>query len=194
MKKVSNTVLRIMGILMLVAFSVAGCSSCFNEPEKTASSSYEVLEPSSWVGRELPILEYINIAEKLRKGTWLVLFYHYDCPDCDIAIPKYEQMARDMSGNGDFMRIALIAVPPYGRCPVGENSTCTLGRLADIKQWFITTPTATLLTNGRVKSAWEKKAPNLETILRNIVIIEDNNKKFAFCFNKSLNTFALDMN
>lgn len=34
------------------------------------------------------------LTETLQKGTWLVLLYHYDCPDCGWAIPKYEQMAR----------------------------------------------------------------------------------------------------
>ena len=31
------------------------------------------------------------------------------------AIPKYERIARDMAENEDFLRIALIEVPPYGQ-------------------------------------------------------------------------------
>lgn len=190
MKLASNILLKVLGILLLTALGVAGCSSGFNEPEKTTSSSYEVLEPATWIGKELPILEHIDIAETLRKGTWLVLLYHYDCPDCGWAIPMYEKMARDLEGNEEFMRIALIAVPPYGPGPVSENSPCTLGRLAESKEWFVTTPAITLLTDGRVKSAWEEKAPDFETILQNIAKIEDNNKNFALCLNKPLNTFA----
>ena len=68
----------------------------FNEPPQI-TSRYEVLEPETWVGKELPILEHIDIAESLKKGTWLVLLYHYDCPDCAWAVPMYEQMARDTS-------------------------------------------------------------------------------------------------
>ncbi len=142
-----------------------------NEPANV-TSSYKVLEPETWVGRELPILEYIDIAEALKKGTWLVLFYHYDCPDCARAIPMYEQMARDLEGNGDFLRIAFVAVPPYGRGPVSENSLCTLGRLAGTKEWFVTTPAVALLKDGQVRSAWEEKVPDFDTIIPKIAKAE----------------------
>jgi hypothetical protein len=147
-----------------------------NEPA-TITSRYEVLEPENWIGKELPILEYIDIAELLKKGTWLVMLYHYDCPDCGRAIPMYEQMARDLSGNEDFMRIALIAVPPYGRGPVSENCQCILGRLPETKEWFVTTPAVALLKDGQVTSAWEEKAPNFETIIQKMTKFSKNLQK-----------------
>jgi len=156
----------------------------FNEPARI-TSRYEVLEPSEWVGKELPILEHIDIAETLKKGTWLVMLYHYDCPDCETAIPKYEQMASVLQGNGDFLRIALIAVPPYGRYPghkgpVGENSPCTLGRLLETKEWFVTTPAVALLTDSLVTAAWEEKAPDFETILQNFAKNVEISEKSIF--------------
>jgi thiol-disulfide isomerase/thioredoxin len=155
-----------------------------NKPA-VVTSKYEVLEPETWVGRELPILEYINIAETLRKGTWLVLFYHYDCPDCGWAIPMYEQMARDLEGNEDFMQIALVAVPPYGRGPVSANCPCALGKLNQSKEWFVTTPATALLTDGQVKSAWEEKAPDFETIIQKMTKFQENqkNRDFSVWFN-----------
>jgi hypothetical protein len=79
-------------------------------------------------------------------------------------------MARDLEGNEDFLQIALIAVPPYGQGPVSENSTCSLGRLAETKEWFVTTPAVALLTDGNATSAWEEeeKAPDLNTIIQKI--------------------------
>jgi len=145
----------------------------FNKPAMV-TSSYEVIEPATWVGKKLPILEHIDIAESLKKGIWLVLLYHYDCPDCAVTIPKYENMARDLEGNEDFLRIALIAVPPYGRGQVSENCPCVLGRLDETKEWFVTTPAVVLLTDGQVTATWEEKAPDFETILQNIA---KNNKK-----------------
>jgi hypothetical protein len=150
-----------------------------NEPA-TITSRYEVLEPETWVGKELPILEYIDIAETLKKGTWLVLLYHYDCPDCGRAIPMYEQMARDLSGNEDFMRIALIEIPPYGRGPVSENCPCTLGRLPETKEWFVTTPAVALLADGKVKQAWEEKAPDFETIMQKMTKFSKKLEKSRF--------------
>jgi len=137
------------------------------------TTHYEVLEPETWVGKELPILEHIDIAESLKKGPWLVLLYHYDCPDCAWAIPMYEQMARDLAGNEDFLRIALIAVPPYGRGSVSGNCPCALGRLAETKEWFVTTPAVALLTAGKVTSAWEGNAPDLDAILQSMAF-KDN--------------------
>ena len=152
-----------LGILGVTAPILA-----LNEPARI-TSSYEVLEPETWIGKELPILEYIDIAEMLRKGTWLILFYHYDCPDCGWAIPMYERMARDLEGNEDFMRIALIAVPPYGRGPVSENCPCLLGKLPETKEWFVTTPAVALLKDGQVTSAWEEKAQDFDAIVQRLI-------------------------
>jgi len=165
--------------LILITLGVTTPLLAFNEPPKV-TSRYEVLEPQTWVGKRLPILEYIDIAESLKEGTWLILLYHYDCPDCARAIPQYEQMARDLQGNEDFLRIALIAVPPYGRGPVSENSPCTLGRLPQTKEWFVTTPAVALLTDGRVMSAWEEKAPDFDTILQNMAKMQKTAEKSRF--------------
>jgi len=154
-------------ITMFAGILILGVTTpilALNEPA-VVTSKYEVLEPEEWVGKELPILEYIDIADTLKKGNWLVLLYHHDCPDCGRAIPEYEQMARDLEGNEDFMQIALIAVPPYGKGPVSENSPCTLGKLNEVKEWFVTTPAVALIKDGKVSNAWEEKAPDFEQII-----------------------------
>jgi hypothetical protein len=124
----------------------------FNEPAKI-TSSYEVLEPETWVGKKLPILEYIDIGKQLETGIWLVLFHHHDCPDCAAAVARYQEIARGLAGNEDFLQIALIEVPPYGQGQVSRNSPCVPGRLVDTKDWFVTTPAVALLTDGQVTSA-----------------------------------------
>ena len=105
------TVTVIAGLLGLTTPILA-----LNEPA-AVTATYEVLDPETWIGRALPILEHIDIAEQIQEGTWLVLFYHHDCPDCRRALPQYAQMARDLAGNEDSLRIALIEVPPYGPEP-----------------------------------------------------------------------------
>jgi hypothetical protein len=133
-----------------------------------ATTKYEVLEPETWVGKELPILPYVDIGEQLATGNWLLVLYHYDCPDCSRAIPMYEQMARDMEGNEDVLRIALVEVPPYGQSLVSRDSPCVLGRLTDVKEWFVTTPAIVLLTNGQIMSAWQEEWPDLGQLLGNM--------------------------
>jgi hypothetical protein len=92
----------------------------------------------------------------------------------------YEKMARELADNEDFLQIALVAVPPYGQGPVSENSPCTLGRLAETKEWFVTTPAVALLIDGNVTSAWEENAPDLETIIQNMAKIQENVEKSRF--------------
>jgi len=136
-----------------------------NEPA-WATSTYEVLEPETWVGKELPILESIDMGEQLKSGNWLVVLYHYDCPDCAKAIPQYEQMARDLKGNEEFLQVALIEVPPYGRGPISEDSPCVLGRMDVSKEWFVITPAVVLTSRCVVRAAWEGETPGLETVLQ----------------------------
>jgi len=175
--------------LALLILGVTTPILAFNKPAKI-TSSYEVLEPETWVGKELPILDHIDIAKQLRKSNWLVLLYHHDCPDCAAAIPKYEQMARYFAGNEDFLRIALIEVPTYGQGQVSRNSPCVSGRLADIKEWFVTTPAVALLTDGQVISAWEAKAPDIDTILKNMGKNAEKKGKFAVFLSTNLLTHS----
>ncbi len=132
-----------------------------NKPA-TVTSSYEILEPQTWVGRELPILEHIDIGEYLRQGNWLVVLYHHDCPDCQAAIPRYEQMARDLEGNEDSLRIALVEMPPYGQSGLMNNTPCSQGRLDSCKKWFVTTPVAILTVRGTIEFVWVLRMPDLE--------------------------------
>ena len=43
-----------------------------------------------------------------------------------------------------------------------------MGRLANTKQWLITTPAVVLLENGTVIAAWEARAPDLDELLEKL--------------------------
>ena len=78
--------------------------------------------------------------------------------------------------------------------PVANNSIWTWRPFMVLqvdKDWFVTTPAVTLLTDGNVTSAWEAKAPDLDTILKNMAKNTKNKRKFAFFINKSFNTFGI---
>jgi thiol-disulfide isomerase/thioredoxin len=150
--------------LVFVLISVSTVVLIANEPKKV-TSRYEVLEPKDWINQQLPVLKHIDIAGKLTSGNWLVLFYHYNCPGCARAIPQYEQMMRDLAGNEDFLNIAFIEIPPYGDGPVSKDSPCVQGKLADTKEWFVTTPAVVLLKDGVVLAGWQAKAPDFDTVI-----------------------------
>jgi len=154
----------------LVILALSACVLVFNEHAKS-TSEYEVLEPEAWVGQELPILKDIDIGKQFKKDTWLVLFYHYDCPDCITTIKEYQRYATDLAGNGDALNIAFIEVPPYGESIIRNSSDYAVGKLLDTKEWFVTTPAIVLLESSTVQAAWEGKVPDLDAVLRNVATL-----------------------
>jgi hypothetical protein len=107
-----------------------------------------VLKPETWIGKHFPLLDYIDIGDRLREGKWLVLLYRHDCPDCRAALPYYQQLSAKLAAHLGAMQIALIEVPPYGDDQVEAFSTgalCTKGRLTDATEWLAETPQEVVL-------------------------------------------------
>jgi hypothetical protein len=114
-------------------------------------------------GQSWPMLEHIDIADKLAEGLALVLMYHHDCPTCRKAMPEYETYNRTMSGAGQReLKIAFVAIPPYGtadQSPLPADTTCLSGKLDESKKWFITSPVVVVLLDGAAVKVWEGAAP-----------------------------------
>ena len=139
-----------------------------------ATSTYEVLEPWTWIGKELPIFDHIDIASRLKGGNWLVVLYHHDCPDCRIIIPKYKQMAIDIQDSGDYLHIALIEVPPYRADPPRQDVPWISGKMDDSKKWFVLTPVPMLIVNGRIQKVYDRKIPpNFTRVFGDLVDMND---------------------
>jgi thiol-disulfide isomerase/thioredoxin len=102
-----------------------------------------VLEPASWLNHPFPLLDEIDNSAPLRAGRWLVLFYHYDCSDCQTAIPAYEALA-------NRVHIAFVAMPPLGQSPVTDSPQYLNLRLRPDHDWFATTPLVVTLEDGQV--------------------------------------------
>ena len=52
-----------------------------------------ILEPKTWVGKRLSILDDIDIGGQLAKGEWLVVLYREDCPRCREELPRYAELS-----------------------------------------------------------------------------------------------------
>ena len=162
--------LSVLSFVFLIGFTSVAVSSpvlIFNEPAMV-TTQYEVLEPSEWIGKELPILEHIDIGEELKTGNWLVVLYHHDCPSCAEVIPKIEKMAEKLEGKV-FLQIAFVEMPPYGEVPISENTLCKVGRLPETKKWFGTTPIVVLLQKNWVKQAWEGENPGIDILFNSFL-------------------------
>jgi thiol-disulfide isomerase/thioredoxin len=131
------------------------------EPNKAAPIA--VQPKDQW-----PMLKQIDIADSLRSGVVVVLLYHFDCPGCQEAIPKYDKLNRELAGNNDAIRFAFIAIPPYGDeklSPIPKDTKCLTGKLISDKKEIMMTPFVVLLQDGAVVKAWEGKAPPLDELL-----------------------------
>ena len=71
-----------------------------------------ILEPKTWVGKRLSILDNINIGGQLAKGEWLVVLYREDCPRCREELPRYAELSNRLPQDRSTRRVAAIAVPP----------------------------------------------------------------------------------
>jgi hypothetical protein len=156
--------------LALVMLATTTRILAVSRPPKT-TPQYEILEPKTWIGKELPILKHIDIADQLRQGTWLVMFYHHDCPECQRVIPLYQGIAGDLKESKYCVHVAFIEIPPYGSDQVLRRDTiCSVGRLAKERNWFVATPAVALIVDARVKVAWEAGAPDFRTVFRNLAV------------------------
>lgn len=132
----------------LVALSIVGAIALgwFATPPAaslTAVGDLIVLEPEDWIGMPLPIAEYLDA--DLSKGDWVILLHRHDCPECQEAAPRYEELAATQ-------KIALIEMPPYGGDPA-SHGTALHARLPDDREWFVQTPVEIRLDDGVVVSA-----------------------------------------
>lgn len=115
-----------------------------------------------------PMLEDIDIKNQLQTGLWVVLLYHYDCPDCAEAIPEYEKMHKSLAGNDNAINFAFVEMPPLGKEGqdlVGPQSEVLSGQIIKAQKWYLETPVVVVIDNGRVLKAWEGRAPELDELL-----------------------------
>ena len=106
-----------------------------------------ILEPETWIGQLFPLREHIDI--DVSQGNWVLLMHRHDCPKCQEAIPRYEQLA--MLGPND--QVAIVEVPPHDTLHETLSDYCLVGRLSDDRDWFVETPIEIRLADGLVVSA-----------------------------------------
>ena len=141
-----------------------------------------VLEPEKWGGKRFPLLPYIknvpggpqsetgSLRERLTEGYWLVVLYHHDCPHCREAMPTFHELARRSATDPESPQLAMIEVPPYGddTASLTSDIQCRLGRLSDKTEWFIETPAAILLQEGRVTFEADDSVSNYLSTIEDI--------------------------
>jgi hypothetical protein len=158
--------LRWAGVLVVAAISLGAGMYVMSKPAQvsvgsdgmTETQGIIVLEPTKWVGKSLPLAQYIDIGDKFGAGKWIVLLYRADCDHCRAAVPQYEHLSRLKDRRPDLPSVALVEMPPYAR--PGEdliypNTPTLVGRLSNTREWFAETPVALVVEGGKVVFAAE---------------------------------------
>jgi hypothetical protein len=153
-------------VVVILVLAITTSVLALNKPA-TVTSSYEVLEPETWIGKRLPIVDYIDIGKQLEKGNWLVLFYHHDCPDCQKAIANLGWPGHQFGIEKTDLKVAIIEMPPYGG---SIETSCTYGRLLNVKEWFISTPAVVLMKNRKITQVWGQEPLDIGSILDDIFV------------------------
>ncbi|MBX3432042.1 MAG: hypothetical protein KF847_01715 [Pirellulales bacterium] len=111
------------------------------------SGGLVILEPETWIGEKPPIGMHLTPAVNLSAGTWIIVLYHHDCPDCQDALPKYERLAAATQADGT--RIVLVEVPPFAEASMDFNAAIH-ARLPEEIEWFVQAPVEIQIIDGVV--------------------------------------------
>lgn len=95
---------------------------------------------SNVIGKRLEDLGKVDIAEKLRRGEWLVVFWDHDCPKCVTELPRVISLAEKLKASESRSGVALVEVPPYSRHRPTNHPPLILGRISSATPWLVRTP------------------------------------------------------
>jgi hypothetical protein len=137
----------ITGIVIIVYFSCVICD-IFVTKNKLVELGTEfigidgkktiLLEPEKWVGKEFPLLPYIEpveIREKLKNGKWIVVLYHHNCTKCKEVI---DELIKNKTEN-----LVCVEIPPFSGKFCGA-------RLIDVQSWIVESPVVVCLVNNQI--------------------------------------------
>ena len=145
-----------IGLLIAAAVSIAALlipvfnfstSSLADTGQVFGDSNLVVIDSAEWVGKPLPLVNFIEGDSAYRKGDWEMILYHEDCPVCQRLI----QAA--LSANDGPKRRLFVEIPPY-HSPARENQDDLLWcKLSDKHEWFVAAPDVVELSDGVVEAS-----------------------------------------
>lgn len=109
-----------------------------------------VLKPTEWIDQKFPLNDEISPRIDVSEGKSVVLLFHHDCPKCQTAIPRYEQLAAELAVRGGT--VLLVEVPPYGES-FDDAGQAKRAQLSADREWFVQAPVEIQLTDGMVQLA-----------------------------------------
>jgi len=117
------------------------------------------LEPQDWVGRRFPLLQHVDISDRIQRGRWIIVLLQPGCPACEsvlnwLAMPRWAAPDTYCSGVSN-VHLAIVAVATLGgreRDDV-QRAACQYGQLDDAYTWYGDFPITIDLLDGVVRSS-----------------------------------------
>jgi hypothetical protein len=114
-------------------------------------------DPRTSIGRPCSLIKDIKSADRMGRGTWLVLFYRPDCSVCRDALSLFDDLAKDFGPNAQCP--ALAAVDCLNTASLMEP-TCRSGevfrtRFSAASPWKMSTPVIVLLGDAKTEAVFD---------------------------------------
>jgi hypothetical protein len=125
-----------------------------NPGDSLAPGAVVVVDPADWQGRVLPVLEHLDIADRLRVGEWHIVFYRPGCPRCVELLRTLDQGA-SLGGRvvNRGARLALVQVSPAAPgddIDPSLSAGAVCGHLSERYDWIMPMPVVVALSDSVV--------------------------------------------
>ena len=111
-----------------------------------------LLEPKKWIGKELPLRDYVVGDRELTQGRWHVLLSRPGCNDCEIV--KWHLVD---SANDKEILVAILEVVGKSMSVNSTKNVIPIFRLIPEIDWLVETPVVLVLDNGVVQNIQMRK-------------------------------------
>jgi hypothetical protein len=126
------------------------------------------LEPETWVGKKLPLLNYIMASELPKEDVWLILLYNHRCSSCRECVVLYTDLAAEFIEEKNCPKIMLLETPPFEKSisETAQKANVIYGQLDGARKWHANTPVLLLVDQGTVQNIFT--SPRDTALIRSI--------------------------
>ena len=163
--RIALAALGLAGTIVAVVVSRGGPAAQAATPGRSF-----LVDPAAWSGQRLPLLDQVDVRDRIAEGRWVVVLHRSECDACREALPRCRGLARSWASAGrpEFPRFAFIEMPPHTAVAEPDRGEPWLdGRLAEDVDWFARTPAVLFIEDGLVRPMTDLDAlPGAEVIPR----------------------------
>lgn len=116
-----------------------------------ADRSTRTIDPHQWISVRLPLLDSIDIGNRLAKGEWLVVLHRPGCGDCEELIEQIDDLqSKEKPESNTQIAIISMGESTLAEPKVHASVTLVLGALSVSGESWIPTPLIAQIRDGLV--------------------------------------------